>query len=61
MPAAIALPLAFVAILAVVFLVLILLGRPQGFVRIASLVAGFAVVGLGAATLAVWLAGGVVA
>ena len=59
MTAANLLPLAFVAILAVVFLVLILLGRPQGFVRIASIVAGFAVVVLGAATLGLWLGGAV--
>ena len=52
------LPLTLVVVLVAVFLVLVLLGRPQGFVRIASIVVGFAVVALGAATLAVWLAGG---
>ena len=59
MTADVVLPLAFVAVLIAVFLVLILLGRPKGFVRIASIVSGFAVVALAAATLGVWLAGGV--
>lgn len=49
------LPLAFVGVLVTVFLVLILLGRPQGFVRIASIVSGFAVVVLGLATLGSWI------
>jgi len=56
--AEILLPLAFVGVLVVVFAALILLGRPKGFVRIASLVTGIAVVVLGAASLVVWLAGG---
>jgi len=56
--AEILLPLAFVGVLVVVFAALILLGRPKGFVRIASLVTGIAVVVLGAASLLVWLAGG---
>lgn len=58
MTAEILLPLAFVGVLVVVFAALILLGRPKGFVRIASLVTGIAVVVLGAASLLVWLAGG---
>ncbi len=58
MTAELLLPLALVVVLVAVFLLLVLLGRPQGFVRIASLVVGFAVVVLGAATLAVWLSGG---
>jgi len=56
--AEILLPLAFVGVLVVVFAALILLGRPKGFVRIASLVTGITVVVLGAASLVVWLAGG---
>ncbi|HWL60435.1 MAG TPA: hypothetical protein VNQ48_06085 [Microbacteriaceae bacterium] len=58
MTAEILLPLAFVGVLVVVFAALILLGRPKGFVRIASLVTGITVVVLGAASLVVWLAGG---
>lgn len=58
MTAEILLPLAFVGVLIAVFAALILLGRPKGFVRIASIVTGFAVVVLGAATIVVWLAGG---
>lgn len=58
MHAALLLPLAFVGVLVAVFLVLILLGRPQGFVRIASIATGLAVVVLGVATVVVWLTGG---
>ena len=58
MPTALLLPLTFVVALVTVFLVLILLGRPKGFVRVASLVAGLAVVVLGLATVGVWLTGG---
>ncbi len=48
-----------VGVIVLVFVVLILLGRPQGFVRIAPAVSGIAVLVLGLATLGVWLAGAV--
>lgn len=56
---ALLLPLAFIGVLVAVFLALILLGRPKGFVRIASIATGFAVLVLGTATIAVCLVDGV--
>ena len=51
------LPLVLAGIVTVVFVVLIALGRPKGFVRIASAVSGVSVLALGLTTLGLWLGG----
>jgi len=56
---AVVLPLVLAGIVTVVFAVLILLGRPKGFVRIASAVSGVAILALGLTTLGLWLGGSV--
>lgn len=57
MTPALLLPMVLVGALVATFLVLILLGRPQGFVRITSTVAAIAVLALGVTTIGL-LAGG---
>ncbi len=56
---AVVLPLILAGVITLVFVVLILLGRPKGFVRIVSTVSGVAVLALGLGTLGLWLAGAV--
>jgi len=53
------LPLLLAGVIALVFLVLILAGRPKGFVRIASTAAGLAVLVLGLTTLGLWVGGAI--
>lgn len=55
---AVVLPLILAGVITLVFLVLILAGRPKGFVRIASAVTGVAILALGLTTLGLWLTSG---
>jgi len=57
---AVVLPLLLAGVITLVFLVLILLGRPKGFVRLASAISGVAVLVLGLGTLGLWLGGAIV-